>query len=470
MKNLYLILCLSLLGISPLFSQSWQWTNPEADTKILKDHNNDLYIFANTTNGVSIKKRDGNGNVLWTKSIAGGASASAFKTDQANNLVILGNITSASAIDNTTMTPNGQTSFFILNLSPAGVVLGARVYGSATETVANDLFINNAGEYLIGGRFKDNFAINGTSIVKSDTLVNFFMIKTDANQNVIWWETNTYTTTGGWAEMNELVETNSGLIYAIYTFYGLMDYKGYQYSSDGTYLVQLDHSRNVNWSTFLYYAGYFVYSYDLQVNAGDTAYLESTYAGHSGTANSASIQLFTPAGATASKDYYTAGQLGYQAANGKIYYAALQSDLNGYSYSKIGVLNSDLSNLYVDSVARPFGFYSQVEVINSSGLYIGGFDGNASHIFVGRYDFGLTTPVAQLVSATPDIYPNPTSGKLFISSLDPASIIKVYNSQGLEQNYTICNGGIDLSNLPRGVYFVRVSSGSARTCRRIVRE
>lgn len=468
MKNFYLMLCLYLLSTTALHSQNWQWVNAETDVKILKDQNNDLYIFANTANGVSIKKRDGNGNVLWTKSITGGVTISAYKTDPANNLVILGNIASAATIDNTALAPNGQTSFFILKLSPLAVVLNAKVYGGATETAANDLFINANGEYLVGGRFKDDFSMNGTVISKSDTLVNFFMLKTDANQNVLWWETNAYTT-GGWAEVNELVETNSGLVYVIYTFYGLIDYKGYQYSSDGTYLVLLDHSRNITWSKFLYYPGFFDYYNDLQVNNGDTAYVKDAYTGHSGGPNSASIVLFTPAGVTAAKDYSTAGELGYAVANGKVYYAVIQNDQNGYSYGKIGVLNSDLSNLYADSAARPFGFYREVEVINSSGLYISGFDGNTGN-FAGKYDLGLTTSVAEFVSARAGIYPSPTSGRVFISSIGPVDAIKIYNLQGMQQACNVHSNEIDLTNLPAGVYFVQISSGNAQTRQRVVRE
>jgi hypothetical protein len=133
-------------------------------------------------------------------------------------------------------------------------------------------------------------------------------------------------------------------------------------------------------------------------------------------------------------------------------------------------MNSDFSNSYIDSAVQSFGAYSQAEVINSSSLYISGFSADSATDFVGRYNFGLTTAIAEPGLAQADIYPNPTSGKIFIGPTGPQETIKVYNTQGLELNCAIRNGEIDLGNLPQGVYFVQISSGNSRTCRRILRE
>src|SRR5205085_2644908 len=91
---------------------------------------------------------------------------------------------------------------------------------STGKTFANDLFINANGDYLIGGGFTGSFDINEYPVT-GDTLQNFFIIKMNANQDVLWFEKSIWiSSTYGdeEAHLDELVETASGKIYAAITF------------------------------------------------------------------------------------------------------------------------------------------------------------------------------------------------------------------------------------------------------------
>jgi hypothetical protein len=71
------------------------------------------------------------------------------------------------------------------------------------------------------------------------------------------------------------------------------------------------------------------------------------------------------------------------------------------------------------------------------------------------------------------VFPNPTNGKLNVSVSAKTSTIevKVYNMMGklmLKQN-TFNNSWIDLSNLPHGVYFIRIEDGNDLTTVRVIK-
>jgi hypothetical protein len=465
MKKINLLIFLGSFYVNVLFPQGWQWKNHETQSNLLKDKNNDLYIFASTSTGVSIKKRDLNGNVLWTKSITGGVSVTSYATDAANNIVVVGNVKTTATVDNYTLASKSASNFYILKISPSSSVLGVNVYGDSCETIANDIFINNNGDYLIGGGYKGNFNMNGT-LITGDTVTQFFMIKTDPNQNVLWWETNGYVSGAkGSTSIVELLETASGNICAVYQTTGLVDYKGQQDSYDGQFIMELDPSRNLKWRQYECYCwmGYNVYT-NLQ-SIGDVVYHERfAFYNHSGP--DAWICRWTPVGTSTVKYIGDVGNFAYSTFNNKIYYAAICPNISGW-YQQIGSVNSDFSGGHSDSTLianSPGNYYTDMACVDTSAFYIGGAE-SALGTFVGLYRINNPTLVVdQDIQVKTGVFPNPSSGIIYVKGNQPISSAKAYNSSGSEVECSVMGSEISLGTQPKGIYFVDLffENGSVR--------
>jgi hypothetical protein len=476
MKKIALLLLAGSLYASSFFGQGWQWRKAETQSNIIKDQNNDLYILASTSSGVTIKKRDLNGNILWSKSLSGGAKVNSYKIDGANNLVLLGNVTTTATIDNNTLVSKSASNFFILKMSSASSVLSVNVYGNTGEVSANDLFINSSGEYLIGGSYKGSFNMNGT-LITGDTVFNFFVVKTNPSQNVLWWEANGYVPGAkGSTWIDELVETNSGNICLVYSTTGLVDYKGQQNSVDGQFMVELDPGRNLLWSKYLCYPfmGYDFYSNLTAI--GDSVYMKNVVRfNHSGPA--AYINKWTPTGTGSSKQMGGDEHYAYNIFNNRIYFASIRPTDPYYTafYRQIGFLYSNLSNGVSDSAAFPqsnwpSNYYSEIDCIDPSRYYIGGKDSTLG-TFVGLFDMNnMPMSVAEKTKIESSIFPNPSTGIVNITGIPSNTSVKVYNSNGCEVKCSLKDSQIDLSTQPSGIYLMELSDGDRRVTKKIVLE
>jgi hypothetical protein len=101
----------------------------------------------------------------------------------------------------------------------------------------------------------------------------------------------------------------------------------------------------------------------------------------------------------------------------------------------------------------------------------GGIIKPGNEIFIDDISFTFPVGINEENSdqAIVTISPNPTSGKLIVSSLEKINLIEIYNILGekvLSVNYPILSGSneIDLTNYHRGVYFLKTfCSGKTNT-------
>lgn len=138
-----------------------------------------------------IVKYDVNGNVLWAKrtggtSVDGGTSVS---TDANGNVLMTGSFQSPTIIfGTTTLTNAGSSNIFIVKYDANGNVLWAKLAGGTSDDIAYDVSTDASGNSFITGNFN-----SPTIIFGADTLTNsnagssdIFIAKYDASGNVLW--------------------------------------------------------------------------------------------------------------------------------------------------------------------------------------------------------------------------------------------------------------------------------------------
>ncbi len=88
----------------------------------------------------------------------------------------------------------------------------------------------------------------------------------------------------------------------------------------------------------------------------------------------------------------------------------------------------------------------------------------ATHITY-KVNFSIINGVEDNAADVVNVYPNPTSGKFYISGVTGTSKVKVYSLKGsvVYENDKFNNDVIDLSNVENGVYFVSVTDANNKT-------
>ena len=69
------------------------------------------------------------------------------------------------------------------------------------------------------------------------------------------------------------------------------------------------------------------------------------------------------------------------------------------------------------------------------------------------------------------VYPNPTTGLLTISSAEAISAVEVYNVIGKRvlQVTNVVNNSVDVSSLSKGMYILKIASGDSIATKKIIK-
>ncbi|MCW3072632.1 MAG: hypothetical protein JWO44_2522 [Bacteroidetes bacterium] len=442
MKNTYVAICILLSGlfVNLSYSQGWEWrtlVTAGVDQGIVMDHSNRVYAYrhVNTSSigGFSMDKLDVTGAILWSASISGDAMVTAVRVDAADNVLLLGNITSACAIQGQALIPVGSQSFFLVKLSPSGAVLSSSVYGSPTVTFANDLFITSSGDYLIGGASSGTFSMNGYAI-NGDTLQTCFLVKTDASQNVIWADKGVMTS--GSSAIDEIAETTSGNYFMVLNMqFGFVDFNGpYTFSSGtGQYITYMNSARQIQSDAYFGYTGLsFFHPYKLSV-INDNAYMKNQASHHD---YAGEIYRWDPA-CVQTNIGWPGSNIGYSTLNGKVYFSIIEWNNSGMPnnfWRKLGTLSPVLAieKQHVDSTGTD-GADIDMQAIDTNSYYILE-DESFFGVFVGKYNMSLAASVAGInkKSNPLSVYPNPASGSITVKGLEPGDeLIRIYNPLGM---------------------------------------
>lgn len=205
--KLTLMVLFTFIGGMKLQAQfpAFNWAKSEGGstndyvTDICNDASGNILMacYINTANLAFLAKYDAVGNLLWSKSTAGGiAGASRIATDGNGNVFVCGTFATATVVfDNTTLTNSFPTrpDAFVVKYDAAGNFLWAQSFGG-TQSEGCGISVDAAGNfYLALNSNSDSIMINGTNYANSGnpTSDDSFLIKGDANGNINWVKLNT---------------------------------------------------------------------------------------------------------------------------------------------------------------------------------------------------------------------------------------------------------------------------------------
>jgi hypothetical protein len=126
---------------------------------------------------------------------------------------------------------------------------------------------------------------------------------------------------------------------------------------------------------------------------------------------------------------------------------------------------------------------ASMQVQNSSGIGKSGDDmldeddmlqvTAANGINIVFYDIDLAVGIDNQDAASISIYPNPSSGKLYIAGVEPGTRIRIYNSTGVALRDFVSYSAVEqvsLDDQPDGMYFVTISKGDAVNRYKVIKQ
>ena len=245
---------------------------------------------------------------------------------------------------------------------------------------------------------------------------------------------------------------------------------------NGIARINNDGSFDTTFNVGIGVTGFNDYVYATAIQTNGKILIGGTFEGYNGT-NSSSIarlntdgSLDTTFAATGSGFNNTVTAIKIQ-PDGKILVSGWFTAYNGVPVNRLIRLNSDgtIDSTFtvgtgLDNFARSFA------IQNDNKILIGGVFTEYNGTSVGRLA-RLNTPTltnneVEVVETT-IVFPNPSNGIFNISSEVAFTTIRVFNSLGqniLETNYS----QIDLSQYPRGMYLLELSSDSKKSTHKII--
>jgi len=145
-------------------------------------------------NDIFLTKYDANGNVLWAKSAGGkfGDEANSVAVDASGNIYVAGNISTPTftfdSITSTLEEDMFSDNIFLAKYDANGNVLWEKSVGGEGEDYASSVAVDVSGNIYVSGDFESGaLTFGSTTLVNtSESHVDIFLAKYDANGNVLW--------------------------------------------------------------------------------------------------------------------------------------------------------------------------------------------------------------------------------------------------------------------------------------------
>ena len=401
---------------------------------------------------IFVAKLDATGNTVWVKSagstqadrgngIAVDASGNVFATGYYISPVInfgTGNLTNAGTT---------TTDFFLTKYDNNGNTLWARSVGGTNNESGNSVAVDSLGNAYITGAFMSASINFGSGVINNSTAgsQDVFVVKYNGSGTAVW----SARTGGSLDDFGNSIAVKKNNVYLTGGYNSAaitVSTNTLTNASAGTvdlFLIKMDLGGIVQWAKR---------SGGLDSEAGNGVATDSM-------GNVFVTGYFSSSSLTFGTITVNNFSFGYR----DLFVAAYNSGGTANWATEVGSTYDETANCIA---VHPGGTDIYIGGLFSSGVVSFGaynvYKGCGDDVFVAKL-LGPLVGIQEYVSnETVSAFPNPTSGKIFIREKGE---ITVYNSLGeivLSENITEANE-IDLSNQPKGVYYVKLSDSNLKT-------
>lgn len=290
-------------------------------------------------------------NWLWAKSAGGtgGDGGSRITTDGNGNIYATGDFSDSSIVFGSftlTNTNKDTADFFIVKYDANGNVLWAKSAGGTQTDKGQSISTDaNGNVYVIGNYESSSITFGSYTLVNKGNSWDIFAVKYDSNGNVLWAKSAGGTT---WDWGNSLATDNNGNLYLT----GYFTSPSIAFSNDtlpsGFFLIKFDSNGNELWGKSV--GSYYDYGLDVTTDNNGNVYV-------SGTFWSTVIIFGIDTLQNTSGNQYDAFVVKYD-SNGNVLWARSAGAL--YNDGGNGIMTDNTGNVYVT------GYYSGSSIIFGS--------------------------------------------------------------------------------------------------------
>ncbi len=412
-----------------------------------------VYVPGFNGTGLFYVKLDPAGNILWTGAIGGGDVFSMdVAVDAENSLLISGHYYDTLKIEeNTYVSNNGSADIFTVKYNSSGDLQWIKTVGGSSTDWARGVDVDQDDNILVTGRFQRTVSFETTELIVAEgDFQNGFVVKYDTYGNELWAKQ-----TGGHYNRGQTIVTDADNNFYVSGFFiNTVNFDDIELSATydnaiNLFVAKYDADGNALWAKPILSTVYGMPwpSYKIDVDEEENCYVNCVYFQdtlwfHDGTElvslnDDAFIAKYTPAG-----DIDWIKQIMCEV---QISFMGLEA------YDKNSIL--------------AFGYFRKKIMFDDITLFATSLNGFISLL-------GDDLPVLDIKQVSGNqlsliIYPNPSGGLVNIKTGNPykkvsVEITNITGQSVYSQQFDLLQTThqIDLSEIAKGIYFVKVQSGN----------
>lgn len=412
-----------------------------------------------------IVKFNTNGNIIWAKNVGGlGADVGkSIKVDITGNIYVTGTFNSSTiSFGNNTLTSSGNTNIFVVKYDSTGNALWAKSASETSSGIVNNICVDVFGNVFIIGFFDQPtitfgaFTLTNAAVYRSD----IFIVKYDVFGNVIWAKSASGSDNDSGYGINTDTNGNAyltGYFMSPSLSFDTITLLNVNNTNTDCFLVKFNTAGNVIWAK----------SFGGTDNETGTAIVNDAI-GNSYVTGS----FFSPSisfGATTLFNFGT--------GSSDIFVSKFDSSGNSLWAKSAGGNSSDVANsIYKDANDNLYiaGNFGSSTVAFGNDTLLGTLPYGASDFFIAKLDNVITgTSELPVVMNNFNLYPNPVQNELFIeSNFEGTQKFEIFNIVGqIIYSYVVDKKAVvNMTNLPNGVYLIKLNTGKSTIVKKFVKE